>query len=176
MDSWSDLVYAKPGDTVSWVHCYYPGIQEDYNTKVSASDPPHSSTVPGCADTVENYTTMSELWTWDNYFKVKSSGGGLDYKDYQAFDIDGKTDVKWSNGASNIDPNAHPGGSEVTPNFYQVGTVDDSETLTETITTGFPSSISIDVPTKHEYWACNRREDCGECGTHKCNCSSGEDG
>ena len=176
MDSWDSLVYAKPGDTVAWVHCYYPGVQLDSNTTVSKYDPPHSSTVDGCADSYRVHTTMSKLWTWENYFRVTSSGGGLTYGDYQTFDI-GDANVQWSNSTSNSNGNNHPNrNSGVTPNSYLVTTVDDSEILAETIKTGSPSNISIAEGTDHGKWACNRRCDSSACGTHPCNCVPVEGG
>lgn len=62
-------VWAKPGDTITWRHCYYPGVQKVANTDATSSHAFHSSYVLGLTNSNTN-VSMSSFGLWTNFWKV----------------------------------------------------------------------------------------------------------
>lgn len=158
MGSWDTSVYAKPEDSVSWIHCYYPGVQKIYDKTVSSLHASHS-TAAGARPTNTN-VSFSSFGLWENRFVV-SSTSHPGYSDSRSF----------SKGDASIqEPSTNP-------NSYKVRTSDDSDILEETITTGSPSYVSYTNEGKHS-WGCDWGKSCSKCGSYSCNCttSKGSDG
>ncbi len=84
-NEWTSVVYAKPGDKVEWVHCYYPGAQMVARmdaTGLTINDPAgddnHAAHSPD-AVTRNKYEDFSQLWNrkkksgasnWTNKFNI----------------------------------------------------------------------------------------------------------
>lgn len=68
-DATAGIVYAKPGDTISWINCYYPGVQYLYDDKYATS---HKDS--GCQNDDLPSAYLRNLATsgWSNNFKVVS--------------------------------------------------------------------------------------------------------
>ena len=77
---WAEEVYAKPGDDVNFIHCYYPGVQMTADTKISTNH--KTSNNPGAREhngnpdysyTLEN-KKVSTFYSsiWENQFKIGS--------------------------------------------------------------------------------------------------------
>lgn len=148
----ANAVYAKPGDTVSWSHCYYPGVQTTASTIVTKNNShPHPSTLAGNVNTLDN-VAISSFGTWNNYFNVSQS--------------------------NMLSANAHSSGALGTgmsdakkwDNTYEVETGSRSRagmSLTEQGMTSAPISVSIGSPEWHS-WNCNAYD----CDPYDCNCST----
>lgn len=140
----ANAVYAKPGDTVSWAHCYYPGVQTAASTIVTKDNShPHPTTLTGNINYLDN-AAISSFGTWDNYFNVSQSNM-LSANAYSsgALGIGNASAKKWEN-------------------TYEVETGSRSRaglTLTEQGTTSAPTVVSIGAPEWHS-WECNEH-DCG---------------
>lgn len=137
---WDKEVYAKPNDDVEWIHCYYPGVQTRYDEIVTRFHYSHS--------TYDSYGThpntnvqISSFGTWQNRFTVSASnftsknGIGSKTNNY----VTGDSSMK-----SLEDPYAIQTGSN-----SKAG-----KTLTEKITSGSPTSISVTNYGDHT-WTCD---------------------
>ena len=141
--SWSKTVYAKPGDNLEWQHCYYSGVQALANEIVSSdSHKAHSSSLKeGHYPQVNK--AISSFGTWENRYSVSSNAGG-------------GTSKSFGIGAVVAD---------TVNNSHTVSQGDVGVTLTETIKTGSPASVSISGP-ECGPWKC----DSYDCNPYGCDC------
>ena len=145
---WQNAVYAKPTDKIGWINCYYPGVQFAYATTVTHENY-HPEPTEGLwwSNPLNNHI-FSAYSDWTNRYTISSHNLTPSFSAYESFAA-GMTETK------------------DTQNEYNVRTGQASETLWETITSGFPASVSASDGVDHS-WACHWRCDSGTCGTHCC--------
>lgn len=157
---WDGTTYAKPTDTVGWIHCYYPGVQKTANTEVTVeashkpSFDPLSESPRGCGEWTSNCTEPSHNYNltmkkikdvepWENKFAVNK--GNFD---------NNATTFNESYGAGDSGMKEHQNSYtinvEIGTNF--VGKTERGA-LFEESKSGQPSYVSINNPEKHE-WNC----------------------
>lgn len=73
-------IFAKPGDVISWVNCYYPGVQELANDRLvglngaeTISGKTAHGAESGCSCTSNTYESFKNLIEWTNKFKMAST-------------------------------------------------------------------------------------------------------
>ena len=76
--SWANSVYAKPGDTINWVHCYYPGVQHLFNRTVTKDNKHINSPSNPHPTTASNSNLLNNMWfssayTWQNQYTISSN-------------------------------------------------------------------------------------------------------
>ncbi len=72
------ITYAKPGDTVQWAACYWPGVQKVADTEVTYKDAGHPTYLGSgnATNTNENYKfSNSKFGTWENKYNIEASSG-----------------------------------------------------------------------------------------------------
>ena len=162
-------VYAKPSDTIYWIHCYYPGVQKTADTDVTYSHHSHSHS-DGAVYHNGNHSFASELGkNWQNMFSITSEN---------IIPATGHNNIvkKYSNGDSDIQ------SWKVMPDVesYNVpssGSSRAGKSLKETITSGGPTrtSVSTKEGAYHSWsWECNCTTD--EEGNRTCSTCSASHG
>ena len=146
--NFQNAVYAKPNDTVNWCHAYYPGVQFAYNTTVTHENN-HPEPTEGLwySNTLNNHT-FSAYSDWTNKFNIGSHNVSPYYSDSKSYTA-GMADPKEVTNNDKIEPG-------------QAG-----QTLWETITSGYPASVSAGSGEDHS-WDCHWRCDSDICGEHCC--------
>lgn len=146
---WQNAVYAKPTDKIGWINCYYPGVQFAANTTVTHENQ-HPEPTEGLwySNTLNNHI-FSAYSDWTNRYSIGSHNLTPSFSAYETFAA-GMTDIK------------------DTQNEYNVRTGQASQTLWETITSGYPTSVSASDGAGPHEWACHYRCDSDTCGTHCC--------
>lgn len=144
-------VYAKPGDSVAWCNAYYPGVQKAAEATVTQAHPGHDTELSGLINYITN-GPFRELG-WANQFNITSVNVRPYYSESRNF------------GIGNSDPQS-------SSNSTSVGTDQVGQTLSETITSGYPSSVSAYSGVGPHTWGCHWKEDksCGVKETIKENC------
>lgn len=143
------LVYAKPGDDVEWLHCYFPGVQRAADTVATKIHKNHSG------DNNTNVNSQMKKWDWGNSFTVTQTD--LVYNNGNSYN-----DVIYSSG--NL-----PSGDvniRLNKNNYEVATYSGSragETLKETNTSSKPGSVTIKTENCPS-WECHCEQVCPEDG------------
>ena len=151
--SWSDgVVWAKPGDTISWMHCYYPGAQNVAKTNATPGDPGHPSDLysnSGKTKTTNDLPGDRALYSfvsWGNSFYLSSNFGN--YRSSQDYGA-GATAVR-----SMMDSTS-------------VGQSNVGGTLTESTNGGSNTPRYAHVWTGNNHpWTCNYTER-GKCGVYE---------
>lgn len=143
---WQNAVYAKPTDKIGWINCYYPGVQFAYATTVTHENYHPEPTEGLWYSNPLNNHIFSAYSDWTNRYTISSHNLTPSFSAYESFAA-GMTETK------------------DTQNEYNVRTGQASETLWETITSGFPASVSASDGVDHS-WACHWRCDSDACGTH----------
>ena len=145
---WQSAVYAKPTDKIGWINCYYPGVQFAYNTTVTHENI-HPEPTEGLwySNTLNNHV-FSAYSDWTNRYSIGSHNLRPSFSANETFAA-GMTETK------------------DTQNEYIVKTGQASETLWETITSGYPTNVSASSGEDHS-WDCHWRCDSDICGTHCC--------
>lgn len=180
--NFTNEVWAKPGDSVQWRHCYFPGMQKVANQKVTFSNDGtvHKNTKIGVGKTsidVSDRTFpltngyMKNVSDWDNLYHIVNRVGGVadhDLTKHDAGDAEiRKVDNNWSveqdwvgttqQESSSLDTDLHGGK---TPYHAWVGTPESDHkwdcTWTHTIT---KTGDDAENDTKH----CWRTADWSEC-------------
>lgn len=139
------IVWAKPGDDVRWLHCYYPGVQAVYNfTSTKSNSHPHPPRLSGNTNTLNNIAISS--WdTWENGFKVTQSNmTSSNTKPFSPYYSNGDSAIKsWK------DSYTVESGSRSRAGL----------TLTETAIPTSPAHVSIRNDGSHS-WKCNSYQVC----------------
>lgn len=135
--SFRDEVYAKPGDNVNWCNAYYPGVQRTANSEVTMynSDPEPFRIANGTTNVLNNKKFL-DYSDWTNKFSISS----INIRPYYSYGV-----VSFNAGDS--EPKEVSNNDEI--DLGQAG-----QTLSETITTGFPTSASRNNEGRHG-WSCN---------------------
>lgn len=135
--SFRDEVYAKPGDNVNWCNAYYPGVQRAANSEVTMynSDPEPFMIANGTTNVLNNKKFL-DYSDWTNKFSISS----INIRPYYSYGV-----VSFN--AGDFEPRGVSNNDEI--DLGQAG-----QTLSETITTGFPTSVSRNNG-GHHAWLCN---------------------
>jgi len=70
--NYTDSVFAKPTDNISWIHCYYPGVQklaDALGTTVHGSE---SKYLEAGSTTENTNNALKNIYNWSNSFSVTS--------------------------------------------------------------------------------------------------------
>lgn len=146
VDSDAGFTYAKPTDPVSWVHCYYPGVQKVANTEVTTNHYTGNGLDAGAESDGSPDNTYSlgknkimNVDSWSNYFNISMDFTGSTYSPlYHSF----------NNGTYNgiLGP--------YLDNTYKVASKDVGKKLKEGITSGTPTSAKVVNKGSHS-WNCH---------------------
>ncbi|MBR2710625.1 hypothetical protein IKF02_03290 [Candidatus Saccharibacteria bacterium] len=148
-NDWDDTVFAKPGDKIDWIHCYYPGAQKVADTKATPNnyDPAHNMSLSNGSIVGLNNHLMKQYGDWTNEYKITTSDNFRTRKVTTASGItetfgDGDSSVKTFEDFYN-----NSGG-------YEVANTLTAETLTEKIESGKPAVAKVTDSGLHT-WRCN---------------------
>lgn len=169
--------YAKPGDNVDWIHCYYPGVQKTYNTKITIGHHPgnnigaqehfsscfhgsrysHASTSCNADSSYSlvNSFIRNAVGSWSNRFTTKTDGFSDVYSNRPFGDFGGGNDEI----------------RDANDNTYIVEPSKAGQELKETIETGKPTEVTVGGSSSHS-WGCKWGFDHTveyeyACGSHK---------
>lgn len=138
-------VWAKPGDTIDWIHCYYPGVQKLASfTTTRNNSHPEPSRLSGNSNTLKN-VNFSSWGTWDNGFRVDQNNmKSSNSKSFSPYYNNGDYAIKsWKNS-------------------YTVESGRDSRaglSLKETAVPASPAHVSVSNDGIH-HWSCNSYRVC----------------
>ena len=152
-NDWGDMVFAKPGDKIDWIHCYYPGAQRVADTKATPNnyDPNHNMGLSDGSIVGLNNHLMKQYSDWTNKYTITTSSN---FRTRKVTTSSGVTET-FDKGDSAVktfeDFYNNAGGYEV------VNTLT-AETLVEKIESGKPAVARVTNNGLHT-WRCNP-EDC----------------
>ncbi len=129
-NTYSELVYAKPGDTVRWSECYYAGVQNSAFEMVTKTHAEHSM-YPATDPSANDNQPISSVVSWGNGYSVRWPDGA---SSGESFNI----------GAAVTDISSH----DVSITSEYVG-----RTISDGITSSSPISVSFNNEGKHS-WPC----------------------
>ena len=88
----SNELFVKPGDSVNWRHCYFPGMQKvaSQTATVGHNHPTDVTRYGGRTEYANNNALMSAFSPWVNAYNIRYKNGGSNDK-YFGF---GESDVK----------------------------------------------------------------------------------
>ncbi|MBR5046062.1 hypothetical protein IKX73_00285 [Candidatus Saccharibacteria bacterium] len=167
---WVDSTWARPDDDINWAFCYYPGVQRTWDTQATYN---HVSESPGSPD--DSYTLYTkDLYLfgspWQNFYKLSKNGN------YAPL-FNGYTEGSGTGDDSILDYFTDERGTTYTiekgPGRNKAG-----NTLWGIVTSGVPTYASISNRGPHS-WKCHwSDDDCENCGSYSCNCTTttNEDG
>jgi|GEM_PF-1226070 len=145
----SKPVWAKPGDLIGWIHCYYPGAQKVADELATKNNNhPHPSRLSGNYNTLNNIQ-MKNYSGWANWFKVTNQN--LLSSNYHLGNFAaGLTSIQQWEDTYTVE----------TGNRSRAGL-----SLTETNTASAPKSAWADTADDSHSWSCNSYKcdpyDCG---------------
>lgn len=154
---YKNTVYAKPGDRINWCNAYFPGVQfaAFSDVTINNTDPSHEKY--GIHNTTLNNGVFADYSNWQNRFRIRSSNV------IQSFSKDGN----FADGAT---------AYQYVPNTSNVREGQAGKTLSETINSYGPTSVSVKNEGIHR-WSCDYHpNDCDACGTRRCCDERDEDG
>ena len=151
-EGYSNETWAGPGQTVQWLHCYYPGVQKMASATVTKNNKkpgtwtcdtliPNQYAKPPAVKSIFNSENVafSSVTTFQNFFTVK---GGSNNGSFSRSFTGGSYGVGVSNVQSRTDN-------------YSIGGGNVKDTLWENATTGYPTSVSRSVSSKNTIsWDC----------------------
>lgn len=152
--SWANSVYAKPGDTINWVHCYYPGVQHLFNRTVTKDNKHINSSSNPHPTTASNSNLLNNMWfssayTWQNQYSISSNNMSSTTSAQKLY--------TFAFGVTAI--------QKTEDNEYRVeygfGKNKAGKTIKEINTSGVPSSVSRSNNGVTHRWSCNKYQ-CGE--------------
>ena len=149
---YSSDAWAGPGQTVEWLHCYYPGVQKMASKTVTENNKkpgtwtcatliPDQYAKPPEVKSIFNSTNkaFSDVTTFQNYFNIT---GGSNNGSFSR----SKKGGEYSTGVSAV--------QSVTDD-YVISGGNVKDTIWEYATTGYPTSVSRSVSTKNTIrWYC----------------------
>ena len=160
-------VWAKPGDEISWMHCYYPGVQTTAFTEATRSHHEHISSDGGSFP--NDNDSISNIIEWQNKFEVTNDGlvgDGINHTYNSPNYATGNTDIRKWKELPDVEK------YEVkTGRFSRAG-----ESLKEIITTGTPSSMRIRFYDYDWTWSCppcTTDEETGHTSCSECSADHG---
>ncbi|MBO7131765.1 hypothetical protein J6V85_00675, partial [Candidatus Saccharibacteria bacterium] len=136
---WAKTVYAKPGDSIDWRHCYYSGVQSLAN-KLASSDAhkEHSSSL-SAGHYPQNNQELSRFGKWENKYDIFSDAGN---NKSQSFAIGSVV-------------------TDTTNNNYGITDGDVGATINEKIMSGYPVWATVSETQECGPWECDSY-DCDE--------------
>ena len=124
---WNEEVYAKPGDTTEWFHCYYPDVQKTIDKQVVTKLPELcKSSATWKTVFIEDNLNKSAFTIFENKFKVSNDNMLPSNSGSGSFSVGDSSARSWG-----VD-------------FYSVQTGKESKAgkeLKETMTSGIPRSV-----------------------------------
>ena len=186
-----DVTYAKPGDTIYWINCYYPaaqGLASADRTKtvdhggVDGHDHPTDLWEPASTSIPNDNEALQTTFGWKNDFKVDSEANKITNPSNNVFQKPTEviTNEPWENIVTrqelltskwyrfNVDMQNGNYSVKKTENDYEVKIRDDAgSTYIETITTktDTPDYAYIDIEERaNSYtWVCGQEEGSYDC-------------
>lgn len=150
-----EKTYAKPTDNVSWMNCYYPGVQEVANTEVTYDHKAHSG---GNNSNVNPGYSDSRFGTWQNKFTVTPATGSRNWTSQNGWfvSIDNSRFANFGVGNTTIQSES---------NNYVVKRANDvSAHFNEKIESGIPTWAKVTHDSSHRWGCCGKY--CTACHHH----------
>ena len=178
----SDPIYAMPTDKITWMNCYYPGVQAMKDESVVIPGE-HADDDTHCNTTLATETLQEYVGEWKNEFSVTSENDNVKKESLKdpktvvtmndvSFDPSPDYVSYWSKWKLGAKITLGKSETKYTKNTYQIYINDDTGYFyKETIDSpAYPQYVRIDYATHQWKWnyCCCSSYSCGEYGNECC--------